>query len=324
MRREVASLKAQLDPLFRSHEPREAHALAKSIFKNHKNNRKLLEDIILQNAETPGFFAQNRINPVVMLRIIDTPVYNLIGHAWIPLPHGNIDQTHQSIHHHGNLLLTSLAAYGPGYESILFKFGYVVNPETLEANLRADKFYRNPHGNVEFVDSHTPHVVLYPEQLSVTYALWSPESRPTATALKRQPILRKIRGPLKKLATDLGLKNLLGLNDTENFDFFVEKGKVLQLPKRIMYQPGSNDNFIRAFFYVLQNLDFSRNDDLKRIIQKTPDAEKILPFFDSYWQQNPIDNIFEPHHLGISKVNLPRQDLLACFPELPQKGELPK
>ena len=113
-------------------------------------------------------------DPVIAMTIVDNPFITLIAHFWMPLPDRSTNITHQSIHHHGRLLLTSVAPYGPGYESIIFKQGFKIDLQTEFVSIEIDKEYKNPLYNIEYIETNTPHVVFYPKELSVTFCICEP------------------------------------------------------------------------------------------------------------------------------------------------------
>ncbi len=316
MRPEILSLKEKLDPIFQSLPAQEAHVRAADLLRPLGKDASFLEAIILENTAKPGFFSKLRINPVLGFPIIETPDYQLICHVWLPLPDQSSALTHQSIHHHGNLLLTSLAAWGPGYESILFRSDWTHDRATLQANLTPEKFYRNPAGNLEFCSARAPHVVFYPKEISVTYALWSPQRKGVARGLKNLAVLRRYKEEIKSALVQVGLGSLFAVNPVSNMDFCVSQGKVELMQDRVTYQPGTNENFLRAFFYFLQNIPSVSKDGVRKLALSAPERDRAEPWLKQYLSDSPIPNIFEPHHLLVPRVNLSRSDVLACFPGL--------
>src|SRR5579862_3746967 len=58
--------------------------------------------------------------PVVSLDIETNAHFGLVANCWIPLPDRDTNMTTKAIHHHGQLLLTTVTAFGPGYEHWMF------------------------------------------------------------------------------------------------------------------------------------------------------------------------------------------------------------
>lgn len=308
----LAALKSDLDAIFSEKNPRSAHQEAGKLLQSLTGNLDFFEDAVLDYVSRPGFSSKSRINPVVGLNLIEGPLYTLVAHCWIPRPDGNCDLSHQSIHHHGKLLLTSLAAFGSGYESILFQKGYVRNGD--HCTLMPQKIYRAEKGCLEFIDTFTPHVVFYPQEISVTYALWSQESKDIFLPLKS--VLKPWKVPLKKALSAMGLSSRIGLNEVVDFDFTVQNGKVNLLEKRIMYPAGTQKNFAEAFFFSLQELGFRKRAELSQALHKTKAPAHLLSYCDRFIRGERFENIFEPSQLAIEHVNLPKEELLKCFPGL--------
>lgn len=291
---------------------REAHAKAQAVLAPLAGDRAFFEEIVLECASRPGFFSQGRINPVVAFNLLQTPHYSLIAHGWIPRPDGDTTISHQSIHHHGKLLLTSLAAFGAGYESLLFKRGFTVDKKSREAELKPQKLYVNSQGSIEFVDSFAPHVVFYPKEISVTYALWSNDTKTLGANAKKNPLLRRLKAPLKSCLLALGLGEVFGLNAVEDLDFTVNEGKAFLLPKRVTYPRGGQQNFHEALFLLLDKIGFERREELYALAVKTKD-EALIQASDRFRKRQPFKNEFEPSHLMLKDANLRRDEVLRCF-----------
>ena len=317
----LSELRGNLFSLFADHPYRIAHEKAQSLLKPLAGDQELFEELILEAVRKPDFFKQKRINPVIAFDLAKNPDCHLIAHCWLPRPDGNTDISHQSIHHHGNLLLTSLSAFGPGYESVLFRAGFEIDSNTLQTRMQLEKIYKNPQGNIEFVDIDTPHIVFYPEKLSVTYALWSNDKKVATQKLKRLPLLQKYKSILKPLLYKIGLDKALHVNTIKFLDFYVEDGKVIVMPERVRYPDGSNENFLRAFFHLLQSMNFKKIAELERAMIANSDAQMAIPYLKDLMHGKPIPNTFEEIHLQIPKVTIPRSAIYQCFPELQKQSK---
>ena len=217
----------KLRSIFRNNDYREAHQKAKDVLLEMAKDKNVLFDIIRQNLSSPGFFSQKRINPVIAFEITKNKDFSITAHCWMPLPDKRTDTTHQSIHHHGRLLLTSVSPVGEGYESIVFKKGYELDKVAGQAKMSIEKIYKNPQHNIEFIDSHTPHVVFYPGDFSITYAMWSYDKKDGAIASVRQSkFIQSNKKIIAKLLRGLGLSKKMGVNIVEYFDFNPEDKKL--------------------------------------------------------------------------------------------------
>jgi hypothetical protein len=291
-----------------------AHELSKSILQEMADNTDLFHEVVKKNLMQEGFLLSKRNNPVIALEMNKTLSYTLVANCWMPLPDGNTDITHQSIHHHGGLLLTSIAPIGSGYSSIIFKKGYKVNDDRT-ADMAIDKIYSNTKGNLEFVDTFTPHVVFYPGEFSVTYALWSETKSSTLSKWKKHSSIQKYKTQIKKTLALFGLKKKIGLNVVENFDFYPTNGKIVSMKDRVIYPVGTNKNFLENLFYIFQKTGFKDYDFLKKLkSHKSP--EEYMPFdiiLNEFISGKEFQNEFEDCHIGIDKINFTKKELLSCI-----------
>ena len=288
-----------------------AHEQCRPILLEMAQNQSILFEIIKKNIEKPNFFLQKRINPVIALDIEINETVSFIAHCWMPLPNKRNDITHQSIHHHGKLLLTSVAAYGPGYESIIFKKEYSIDKKTGETSMQIDKIYTNPHMNIEFIDINTPHVVFYPSEFSITYALWTNQEASKAENLKKYTFINKYKKQLRKLIDFFGAAKLAGLNTNEYLDFHPQNDKIIAMKSRVMYPSGNNSSFIKGFFSMLQTVNYSDFDVVKKaaaLIQKENNIDLHITL-NAFLNNEKINDAFEKTHLNIEKINFEKSSL---------------
>ncbi len=299
---------AEIDTLFKQADKYKAHQKAQPLLKE-LGEPLMLQAILEKNLTEPTFFNQKRINPVIRFLVAETPNCSIMVHVWMPLPDRDTQKTHQSVHHHGKLLLSSYAAFGTGYRSILFKNGYQVEPKTRITHMQIEKEYQNNLGNLEFVDVDTPHVVFYPSDLSITIVLWSPDKENVASKAKQLGIVQRFKKPLRKCIELLGISKMLGLNVIENFDFYPDNGKLIQMQSRVMYPVNTTENLIQNVFYICQRLDY-QNERVLRELAKNP---SLMPWITKYLKGETISDIFAANQLNIDKINFTRAELMKCF-----------
>jgi len=303
----------KLQSIFRENNYREAHKKAKDVMLEMAKNQNVLFDIIRQNLSTPAFFSQKRINPVIAFEITKNKDFSITAHCWMPLPDRATDRTHQSVHHHGRLLLTSVSPIGEGYESVIFKKGYTLDKEAGLAKMAIEKIYKNPQHNIEFIDSHTPHVVFYPKDFSITYAMWSYDKKDGAIAsLRQSKFIQSNKKTITKLLQRLGLSKKVGVNVVEYFDFYPKDQQLHAMQERVMYPVGSNENFVHNVFYILQKVDFPDKEFVRNLKDKMTKAELTVADvpMNMFLNDEPLQDIFDPVHLNIPKINFTKSELL--------------
>jgi hypothetical protein len=304
----------KLKSVFRTNDYRIAHAKSKYILLEMAKDNSVLFEIIKRNLSSPGFFSKKRINPVIAFDIEKNKDFSITAHCWMPLPDRATNISHQSIHHHGRLLLTSVSPLGEGYESIIFKKEFKMDKDKGVAEMKIEKKYKNPKYNIEFVDSFTPHVVFYPNDFSITYAMWSYDKKDGVLATLRQSkFIQNNKKAILKILRKLGALKRVGVNVLEYFDFYPDGKKIQAMQDRVMYPVGSNENFIHNLFYILQKIGFDDKEfvrKLKTSLTKEEVAVAEKPM-DKFLNDVPIEDTFDPIHLNVPKINFSKQQLLS-------------
>lgn len=292
-----------------------AHKAIQPIMAEMVQNREVLYDIIRKNLSDKSFIYKIRHYPTLSMHIYKDENIDMNAHIFMPLPDGNTDITFQSIHHHGNLLLTTAAAFGVGYESILFKKGFTLNKDTHIAQMEIEKIYQFHQGSVDFVDVFQPHVVFFPKEVSITYVVWSNKTAESSAkkSLKQNSLLRKFKKPIKKILHALGLSQKMGLNVVENYDFYPEGKVIKSLKNRIEFEHGDNENFLTNFFHVMQKTGFQDTEFLKQLAQKYPQHTVLQNLIQDFIAQKPIPAPFYEAHRNVKYVNLHRKDIMQVF-----------
>ena len=303
----------KLKSIFHDNDYRMAHQKAKDVLLEMAKDKIILFDIIRQNLSTPGFFSQKRINPVIAFEINKNKDFSITAHCWMPLPDRATDISHQSVHHHGRLLLTSVSPVGEGYESVIFKKGYELDKQAGLAKMSIGKIYKNPQYNIEFIDSDTPHVVFYPKDFSITYAMWSYDKKDGALAsLRQSKFIQSNKKTIVKLLQRLGLSKKVGVNLVEYFDFYPENQKLHAMQTRVMYPVGTTQNFVQNVFYILQKVGFPDKEFIHNLKSRLSKEELAVAehSINKFLNDEPLQDIFDPVHLNIPKINFTKTELL--------------
>ncbi|HEY6502869.1 MAG TPA: hypothetical protein VIZ28_02730 [Chitinophagaceae bacterium] len=292
----------------------EAHQKAAPILRGMGAEKEVLFDVFRKNLLNENFVNRPRHYPTLGFEIFQDENVGISGNCFMPLPDRSTDLSFQSIHHHGKLLLTTIAAFGPGYESIVFKKGFVLNKKKQTADLEIEKQYQFAQGNLEFVDSEQPHVVFFPKDASITFAMWAYEKKKVATqSLKNNFIVKKFKEPIRRGLKSLELLNTAGVNSVENFDFYPDHKTIRVLKSRIKFEEGSNENFLTNVFYVLQRAEFKDMQFLQSLKKEYPDHTILHQLIDRYANGTAIKDEFYDFHKNVQHVNLTKRDILNAF-----------
>lgn len=300
----VQSVIDRLREIFRAAPTKhEAHGRATPIMDEIVRDPGFLTSALLRYVSNPTSLQLGNY-PVIGMVLESNPDFDLAAHAWIPHPDGDTDLTTKAIHHHGELLLTTGTAFGPGYEHWLF-----TTPEPLTRTsdrFRMELTHQGIHGlhEVAFVDAYTPHVPLFPADMTITYCLWSTRSESTwRDSLKRVPILQRNSASLRRLVTRAGLATAFEVKNVSYFDFYPGERSMIGIPERDEFQRGPNVDHVNNLFYVLQQ---TGNEDVAEII---PGGNLPAELRIRLAEGAPIDPRLSNFHWNVPEANFCRADI---------------
>jgi|SRR5688572_8109029 hypothetical protein len=250
----------------------DAHERARPILQDMAASRPAFTGIIEHHLERPDALSISHY-PVVSFDIESNPDFGLVANCWIPLPNGETNMSTKAIHHHGDMLLTTVTAFGPGYEHWTFTPPELIDPDHDLFAMRLLDRAPHPEGHADFVDANVGHVPFYPPSLTVTYALWS-SRKPTTwrDKLKRVPALHKHSTTLRGMAARFGLGRALDLKVVEYFDFFPSADGFHGMKSREEFGRGPVEDYLYSLFHVIQR---TGNDPLGAIIRRRPDSASV-------------------------------------------------
>jgi len=306
---------AELRSIFSQPNLYEAHEQCVPVMNAMARERAFFLGVIRKCLSDSEYLGRVRHYPTLAFPIEENEDFTLVANVFLPLPDGNRDLSFQSIHHHGQLILTTISAFGAGYESIIFEPGYTIDEETGLTDMQMDRLYQNELYNVAFVDKLTPHIVFYPEATSITFALWSREKHEALDKMKKMKVLQNVKGPLKRIIKMAGLNAAIGLNKIDFNDFYPKDGKIWGLKDRLGYTEGTNRNWLQNVFSVIQQYGFD-DMDFMRWLRSDCEARGQagpIPWIDQILAEETIDLEFEPSHLNVDKVNLSKREILTVY-----------
>lgn len=291
-----------------------AHQLATPVLKAMGADREVLFDVFRKSLSDDEFISKIRHYPTLAFEIYQDKNVGISGNCFMPVPDRRTDLSVVSIHHHGKLLLTTVAAFGPGYHSLLFKKGFTIDKDSLITKLEVQKDYQFTEGSIEFVDSDQPHVVFFPSGPSITYAMWAYRDVQAATQLLKNTFLvRKFKEPIRRTLKILGLVDKAGINVVEYLDFYPESGQIKALKDRVVFEGGDNENFLNNVFYVLQTAGFNDFDFLDQLKSKHPSNRILHELIDKLKNSIPISDLFYDFHKNVKYVNFPKKEIMEAI-----------
>jgi hypothetical protein len=157
-------------------------------------------EVFKRNLTDKGYLQRTwTLYEIPFFYIFENDDFIMKAHLFVPLESRKTNITASAIHHHNNFLLTTFAAYGSGYETMLFEKDVEVNKETMETRLKIRERFTQKERPVHMVGAWEPHVVINPSSLSATLILWSPDKKRATDNLRSNPILKSLKTPLRKI-----------------------------------------------------------------------------------------------------------------------------
>ncbi len=269
-------LKKQLDRTFKKEKDRQkAHATSSKILEDLSTNNTLLSEIFRSNLNKKNFFSQEHY-PVLAFPICANEHYELIANVWIPLASKSTEYSTKSIHHHGPMLLTTVTAFGPGYFHYLFDRPVRDESKSNVFSMKVLAANQHERSTSLFVDQYLPHCPMYPEKLSITYALWSNSiQKQLLSRVKRLPLLRQHSTLLRQIGKKIGLTKALDLKLETYLDYYPANDHFCGVKEReeVEFKKGPISDRASSIINLLQE---TKNEDLLSLCEKDLLANQSL------------------------------------------------
>lgn len=302
-----------------------------SIFKNakdkHEANAKS-SDVLRAMSDDPKVFSQILINhirsndslnnlhyPVLSLSIANNRYFTLVANCWIPLPDKNTQISTKAIHHHGDMLLSTVTAFGSGYEHWMFKTPCVVDKDQELYELELIERAAHPKNHVAFVDAYIAHLPLYPADTTITYALWSSRFPSTwKDSVKRIPLLEKNSTRLREIASKLGMAKQLELKVVEYFDFYPTDAGFKGIKNREEFELSENADYLKSLFHIIQTTGNSEIavDQMNRKLESDEmviDRPLVSKLLGKLKNGDVINGKLSASHYNVPKANFSADDI---------------
>jgi hypothetical protein len=290
----------------------EANERSRAVLEDMSGAAEFLAAALAQHINTPGSLNAKHY-PVVGFNLDLNPHFGLVVNCWIPLPDRKADISTKAIHHHGDMLLSTVNAFGPGYEHWTFTRPQLVDEAAERYKMRLLERTPHPLNHVAFVDSYIPHLPFYPSDTSITYALWSSRFPVTwKDRLKRIPALQKNSASLRNLAVRAGLARKLELKVVEYFDFYPTAEGFCGIRERTEFERGPNEDYLYSLFHVLQA---TGNDRLATIIEERlasgdplDNPRLVRRLVEDLRRGRFIEGRLSQTHYGVPRANFTREE----------------
>jgi len=240
-------------------------------------------EVFKMNLSDKGFLNRKwTMYEIPFLYVYECDDFHIKVHLFVPLKSGALNITASAIHHHNNYLLTTYAAFGSGYETMLFEKDLQVNPQTKETKLKVRKHFKQKAEPVHLIDAWEPHVVVNPASLSATLHIWSPDKKRTTDGLRSNPILKALKSPLRKMIYTLGLDKKVGIAAQNTYQFYTRNNRFYAVledeffaPTRAQAGEEVDDYSVQTLFAFIQRMGFKDSEFLKQVKQ-SPDTPRYF------------------------------------------------
>jgi hypothetical protein len=290
----------------------EANQRSRALLEDMSGDAEFLTDALARQLRAPGSF-NSKHYPVVGFNLDLNPQFGLVVNCWIPLPGRQAGISTKPIHHHGDMLLSTVNAFGPGYEHWTFTRPQLVDEAGERYEMRLVE--RTPHlpGHVAFVDSYVPHVPFYPPATSITYGLWTSRFPVTwKDRIKRIPALQKNSAALRSVAVRAGLARKLELKVVEYFDFYPTAEGFCGIRERTEFERGPNEDYLYSLFHVMQA---TGNERLSTVVEERlasgeqiENPQLVRRLVEDLRTGRPIEGRLSATHYGVPCANFTREE----------------
>ncbi|MBS2016807.1 MAG: hypothetical protein JST00_28235 [Deltaproteobacteria bacterium] len=305
----------------------EANERARPVLEQLSRDPSFLSGILEAYLSSPGSLDRQNY-PVVGIPIALNPWFGLVANCWIPLPGRETHIATKAIHHHGDMLLSTVTLFGPGYEHWMFTMPKALDEKAGIYSMDLLESAPHPQHHVAFVDAWIAHTPLYPKSLSITLALWS--SRHPVTwrdRAKRLPMFKGRETQLRNLAVKLGLRKKLDLKVVESFDYYpVDKGFAV-MKERKEFELGPMEDHICSVFHIVQE---TGNERLSRTVRRAISDGKVKASARSAVERvleklekgTPIEGRLSEGHYGLPYANFTRDDIKRALATIETAGKV--
>ena len=291
----------------------EANYRSQPVLEEMSNDPAFLSSVLENHVRKDGAL-NTKHYPVVGIDIELNHLFGLVANCWIPLPDHATDISTKAIHHHGDMLLSTVTAFGPGYEHWTFKKPVAVDPTSESYSLDIIEHGPHPLHHVAFVDSYVAHLPFYPPGMTITYALWSSKFQPSwKDRVKRFPPLQKNSARLKEIAARAGMTKHLDLKVVEYFDLYPTAKGFCGIKERKEFERGPNTDYLPSLFQVIQE---TGNQQLVPVLKHELDSgrpldnpELLADLIQQLESGRTIEGRLSPTHYGIEHANFSKRDL---------------
>jgi hypothetical protein len=292
----------------------EANKKSVSILEDMSGDSVLLTEVFRRHIKKPNSLNTKNFF-TVGIDIELNPYFGLVANCWIPLDDKADNVSTTAIHHHGELLMTTVTAFGNGYEHFLFTEPKIVDEKAEKFSMELTERAFHPRHHTLFVDAYIPHLPLFAPDTSITYALWS-DRKPTSwkDRIKRLPIVQQNKDRLRELAVKTGLAGQLEIKIGNYFDYYPTESGFCGILERKQPERGPNEDYLFSLFHLVQktgNESLADEFDAKlNSNEKIINREIVKKLTEDLRKGIEITGRISPSLINNERLNFTREDIL--------------
>jgi hypothetical protein len=278
------------------------------------------EEVFKRNLSDKGYLQRKwTMYEIPFFYVFENDDFYVKVHLFVPLKTHEPHVVASAIHHHNNYLLSTYAAFGPGYETILFKKEFDVDPVTKQANLKVREHFTQEQRPLHMVDAWEPHMVVNPTSLSATVVLWSPDKKRATDSLRSNPFLKAVKTPLRKLIYAFGLDKKVGIAAKETYQYYVKDNKFYGMleddyfaPTRAQAGADVDDYSIQTVFAFMQRMGFRDKDFLEGLKKNQDVPQYYHKWIDMILKEERIPDTYAKESINVPGGRMLLVDVLAA------------
>ncbi|MES2567390.1 MAG: hypothetical protein V4565_11010 [Bacteroidota bacterium] len=296
----------------------EFHAQAAKVLPEMGQDKNFWNEVFKQNLTDKDYLQRKwTMYEIPFLYVYECDDFHIKIHLFVPLKSQAQNVAASAIHHHNNYMLTTYAAFGPGYETILFEKNPQVKPHTKEVNLKVRKRFHQKDERVHLIDAWEPHVVINPSSLSATLHIWSPDKKRATDGLRSNPVLKSLKTPLRKIIYALGLDKKAGIAAEKTYQFYPRNNRFYGILEdeffaatRAQSGPEVNDYSVQTLFAFIQRMGFQDTEFLKQLKHSVDTPNYFHKWIDKILSGEQIKDTYAKESISIPGGIMTIEDIM--------------
>lgn len=286
---------------------KEFHAEVAKVLPEMGKDKNFWKEVFMQNITDKGYLQRKwTMYEIPFFYVYECDDFYIKVHLFVPLKNHALNIAASAIHHHNNYMLTTYAAFGSGYETMLFEKDLQVNPQTKEARLKIRKHFHQKEEPVHLIDAWEPHVVINPASLSATLHIWSPDKKRATDGLRSNPVLKAFKTPLRKMIYALGLDKKIGIAAQKTYQFYTRNKKFYAVSEDEYFAPTRaqaglevNNYSVQTIFAFMQRMGFKDIEFLQQVRESSDTPNYYHKWIDKLINDEEIKDTYAKETINI-------------------------